>query len=139
MKPYIILDTNVLISALMYPWSASSRCVVSAFRYFQPVVSSETWDEFELVSSRTKFAKFYTSEERANFVLMLAQSIKLIEVSHAVEDCRNPKDNRFLNLALSSQCEIIVSGDRDLCDMSPYRGIRIITPTDFLQLFDTSN
>jgi len=84
MTPQIVLDTNVLISALMYPNSPSSRTVTT-------------------------------------------------------EDYRDPKDNQFLNLALSASCQIMVSGDADLRTMSPYQGISIISPSEFLALLKLSS
>lgn len=48
-------------------------------------------------------------------------------------DCRDPKDNKFLEVALSCCAIFLVSGDKDLRDLSPYKGIEVLTPTDFLQ------
>lgn len=134
MKPFIILDTNVLISALMYSKSLSSQAVTSAFQYFQPIASHSTWDEFESVSGRKKFERFYSAEDRSTFLYLLSQSIKLVEITVTTEDCRDPKDNQFLNLALSASCQIIVSGDADLRTMNPYKGISIISPNEFLDM-----
>mgnify|MGYP000025150632 FL=1 len=134
MKPFIILDTNVLISALMYPNSPSSRAVTNAFHYFQPIASHSTWDEFESVSGRKKFERFYSAEDRTMFLYLLAQSTRIMDVTVTTEDCRDPKDNQFLNLALSSSCQLIVSGDADLRSMNPYNGISIISPAEFLAL-----
>jgi putative PIN family toxin of toxin-antitoxin system len=134
MKPLIILDTNVLISALMYPNSPSSQAVTAAFRYFQPIVSSTTWNEFERVSGRKKFERFYNAEERASFLFMLAQSVHMVEITVTTTDCRDQKDNQFLDLALSTACQVLVSGDTDLRTMNPYHGISIISPAEFLEM-----
>jgi len=128
----IILDTNVLISALMSPLSTSRQAVVAAFRDFQPIWSRETWDELEEVSGRRKFARWYSEEERLSFLVMLAQSLRMETVTEHISDCADPKDNKFLELAVSTNTKVIVSGDVDLLQMHPYQGIAIIPPRLFL-------
>jgi predicted nucleic acid-binding protein len=49
-------------------------------------------------------------------------------VAHKVEICRDPKDNKFLELALSAGAEMIITGDDDLRVLDPFQGIRILTP-----------
>lgn len=50
-----------------------------------------------------------------------------------VNDCRDPKDNKFLEIAISGNADCIVSGDKDLMVLHPYRGISILTPMQFLE------
>lgn len=47
-------------------------------------------------------------------------------------DCRDPKDNKFLELAFAGKANCIVTGDKDLLVMHPFRGINIISPFDFI-------
>ena len=47
-------------------------------------------------------------------------------------DCRDPKDNKYLELALAAQAEFIVSSDNDLLILDPWRGIRIMTPAEYV-------
>ena len=48
--------------------------------------------------------------------------------------CRDPKDDRILELALNGDAGVIVTGDMDLLVLNPFRGVRIVTPTEFLEL-----
>lgn len=57
----------------------------------------------------------------------------MIEPIYTITDCRDPKDNIFLELALTCQAQYLVSGDKDLLSLHPYQGIQIITARDFLQ------
>jgi predicted nucleic acid-binding protein len=57
---------------------------------------------------------------------------ELVVVTDIVTDCRDPKDNKFLELALSGQATHIVSGDEDLLVVHPFHGILILTPQAFL-------
>ncbi|GGC71456.1 hypothetical protein GCM10011504_56420 [Siccirubricoccus deserti] len=47
-------------------------------------------------------------------------------------DCRDAKDNEYLELALASSAWAIVSGDADLLVLHPWRGVRILQPADYL-------
>jgi putative PIN family toxin of toxin-antitoxin system len=51
-----------------------------------------------------------------------------------VTDCRDPKDNKYLELAWAAEAGIIVSGDADLLVWNPWRGIRILSPKDCIGL-----
>jgi len=59
---------------------------------------------------------------------------ELIEVHDVVTECRDPKDNKFLELALSGKGSHIVSGDLDLLVLHPFRGIAIVSPQSFLAI-----
>ncbi len=50
-----------------------------------------------------------------------------------VTDCRDPKDNMFLDIALTCNALYLVSGDKDLIALNPYKGVEIITATEFLE------
>lgn len=56
----------------------------------------------------------------------------MIEVTEEVRECRDAKDNKFLELAQSGRADHIISGDGDLLVLNPFRGILILTPREFL-------
>ena len=56
-----------------------------------------------------------------------------VEVTTVVTDCRDVKDNKFPELAIDGQAECIVTGDKDLLVLHPYRNISILTPNAFLE------
>jgi predicted nucleic acid-binding protein len=56
----------------------------------------------------------------------------LVEGIDAVAACRDPQDDKFLALALSGGAQAIVSSDDDLLSMGQFRGVRILTPREFL-------
>ncbi len=66
------------------------------------------------------------------FLVALLREAELVEITETVTDCRDAKDNKFLELALSGEADYIVSGDEDLLILSPFRGISILTPREFL-------
>ena len=56
----------------------------------------------------------------------------MVAVLSDISDCRDPKDNRFLALALDSESDCIISGDADLLALNPWRRIEIVSPRAFL-------
>jgi len=58
-----------------------------------------------------------------------------IESEVKISECRDPKDNKFLELAVAGDANCIVTGDKDLLVLNPFRGIKIISPSDFLIQF----
>ena len=59
----------------------------------------------------------------------------LIEVGILVTECRDPKDNKFLELAVSAKASCIITGDKDLLILNPFRGVEILNAADFLNKF----
>jgi predicted nucleic acid-binding protein len=55
-----------------------------------------------------------------------------VEIEQSVHVCRDPRDNKFLELAVGGGASFVISGDADLLALSPFRGIPILTPADFL-------
>ena len=69
--------------------------------------------------------------ETTNYLWQIALTF---EPTVRVSDCRDPDDNPVLECALAGAAIAIVTGDRDLLDLHPYRGISILTPRQFLEL-----
>jgi predicted nucleic acid-binding protein len=62
-----------------------------------------------------------------------------IEPTVRVNDCRDAKDNKYLELALAAGAAVIVSSDNDLLALSPWRGVRIVTPAAFVAEFEAGS
>lgn len=133
-KPPLVIDTNVLISAMISPNSIIHEAISKALKYYIICHSQQTLDEFIEVAQREKFLRFFKKlSERENFINAVISSSKIIEVTHVVTECKDPKDNMFLELALSCHAEYLVTGDKkDLIAMNPFRKIKIITARQFL-------
>ncbi len=57
---------------------------------------------------------------------------EVVDVTENIAECRDPKDDRFLELAVDGNATCIVSGDSDLLVLNPFRGVRILTPQEFI-------
>jgi putative PIN family toxin of toxin-antitoxin system len=131
---HFVFDTNAIVSALLLKNSVSRQAFDRALRDGKIIVSSATMTELNEVLKRKKFEKYVTEEERVQFLTTLVREAKLVEVTETVTDCRDPKDNKFLELAVSGNAVCIVSGDKDLLDLHPFRGVTIVPPREFLSL-----
>lgn len=131
-----VFDTNSLISALLIPSSVSRQALDKAVIAGNLIFSEETLSELNKVLIRAKFDKYIKLDERIEFIERLETEGKVIKPKSSFTDCRDEKDNKFLNLAYDSNALCIVTGDDDLLVLSPFRSIQIITPANFLNNFN---
>ena len=95
-------------------------------------MSADVILELDDVLGREKFERYVTREERERFLRSLLREARLIEIREKIQACRDPKDDKFLELAINGEADCIVSGDDDLLMLDPFRGIEILTPSSFL-------
>jgi putative PIN family toxin of toxin-antitoxin system len=127
-----VIDTNVLISALLLPASTAQAALMKALRQGKVAQSLSTLDELKEVLERTKFDKYISREARIRFFTSLLSEAVTVEITTQITAARDPKDNKFLDLAVSGGAEILVSGDRDLLSLHPFQGISILSPAAFV-------
>jgi putative PIN family toxin of toxin-antitoxin system len=84
------------------------------------------------VLARPKFHRVISDDRRREILEFLSAAASWFEPAQTIADCRDAKDNRYLELALTAQAEMIVSGDNDLLVLDPWRGTRIMKPAAFL-------
>jgi uncharacterized protein len=130
-NPRCVFDTNVLISALLFDQSKPAQAFFSALRDGEVLVSADTISEINDVLGRKKFRRYVNEAEREHFLRSLLQEVRLVEIRERIRACRDPKDDKFLELAVNGGADCIVSGDNDLLALDPFRGIHILTPGDF--------
>jgi putative PIN family toxin of toxin-antitoxin system len=131
-SPRCVFDTNVLISALIFNQSTPAQAFFTALHAGEILVSADAIAELNEVLGREKFARYVSEEERARFLQSLLYEARLVEIKVKVQECRDPKDDKFLELAVNGEANCIVSGDEDLLSLEQFRGIPILTPDKFL-------
>ena len=129
----IVVDTNALISRLLVPDSPPGRVVRKAVDTAQLLVSEATLTELADVLSRAKFDAYVSIEDRQEFFRRLGRVAEVVPITYIVHACRDPKDDKFLELAVNGNADLIVTGDDDLLVLNPFRGIPIITPGSYLE------
>lgn len=130
----VILDTNVLVSRLLLVNSTASRAVRRHMEQSQPLVSEDTLTELADTLSRPKFDPYVSREDRQRFFELFARVAEWVTITTTVRQCRDPKDDKFLELAVDGKADWIVTGDKDLLELSPYQGILMLTPAAVLAL-----
>ena len=136
MNSRFVLDNNILVSALLVKNSAPFWVIKKVEKMGVILYSEATLLELNQVLNRKKFIKYFTVEEKQEFIVKLIESAELVAITESIDVCRDPKDNKFLELAVSGEADFIISGDRDLLVLNPFRNIEIITANDFLTRFN---
>ena len=138
-KPaYIVIDTNVLISAGLLPHSKSAQVLAIAVERFVIAQNEDTWHELETRIARQKFDRYFEKDGRLKHLIQIAQSIKRFESIAQIQYSHDQTDNKFLELAVDSQSSIIISGDPDLKNIQAFEGIEILSPSIFFDRFQNA-
>ncbi len=131
----IVIDTNVLISALLIKKSVPFQVVNIAFKQGKILYSDTSFAELQQDIYRQKFNKYLTLEERNIFLFKFINGSEFIEIKEEIKACRDTKDDKFLELAVNGNANFIITGDIDLLVLNPFRQIEIITPEVFVSRF----
>ena len=134
MTDFFVFDTNN-ISAILFKDSTTAKALDTAFEQGKLVVSNETLNELANVLFRKKFDSYLSDEERWQFIDRIESKSKLFFPNVQITDCRDPKDNKFLELAVTAEASCIVTGDKDLLALHPFRNILILNASGFLKQF----
>ena len=132
-KPRFVFDTSTIVSALLFEHSQPGRAFRRALMLGHVLSSLATLEELADVLDREKFDSYVTPEERAEFLEGFIDRTLEIEPVEEIHACRDPKDDKFLEVAWAGQARCIVSGDKDLLDLGDFRGIPIMTAVAFLE------
>jgi len=137
MKPplRIVIDTNVMVSALLSYDSTPGLAVRLALNQCQLILSSFTHMEIEDVLRRQKIARLLSWDRRQDFIEKLRFTAEFVSIVSKIEVCRDPRDNLFLEVAVDGNASAIVTGDQDLLELDPFRKLRILTPRQFLDVY----
>ncbi len=127
----VVLDTNVLVSALQFSRSQGipARAVTKAMTV--DVIAFA--DEMRSETLRILVDKFRWDESHAVATLdAILDFGMLVSLEGNVHLCRDPKDDMFLECAVVSGAKVLISGDRDLLSLGSVQGTRVITPAQYV-------
>ncbi|MCX5797979.1 MAG: putative toxin-antitoxin system toxin component, PIN family [Proteobacteria bacterium] len=135
-KIKVIFDTNILISALILKGKLSRIVKLWKAGIVIPVFSRETFKEFKDVLEYPKFS-LSKSEIKTIIEEEVLPFFEVVDVTGKVQGvCRDPDDDKFISCAVSASADLIVSGDKDLCDLGIYKSVKIIRASDFIKMFN---
>lgn|SRR5271169_1617278 len=129
----LVVDTNVFASAIIFPRSVPRQVVDHALDHGVVIFSEATISELAEVLSRSKFDRFVSRVERELFLAQIERAAELAPIIQLVRACRDPNDDKFLEVALNGRADVIITGDADLLGMHPWRGIAILSPANYLK------
>ena len=128
-----VIDTNILISAFILPHSTARKALNKARKEGVVILSQASADEFTEVFIRPKFDKYLPLEIRLEIIDDFISLAYLVKPSIKVVECRDSKDDKFLELACTDNVKCIITGDQDLLVLNPFRSIPIMTAAEFLE------
>jgi len=135
----VVVDTNVLISALLTPRGRSGETVrVLAGTGATLLLSRITFLELASRLARPKFDRYRTAEQMDRFLEWLSDLAEWVRPASRVQDCQDPDDNRFLELLIDGDSDLLITGDADLLRLHPYEHRPILTPAEFLDMMKKS-
>jgi putative PIN family toxin of toxin-antitoxin system len=134
----VVLDTNVLVSVLLFGGSLTSLMEGWKQGSFIPIFSRATFQEFATVLTYPKF-----NLARGEIAALLEEEVlpffEVVEVQEEIKGvCRDPEDDKFIACALAGSADWIVSGDPDLLALKKFRSLRILKPSDFIRWLSLS-
>jgi uncharacterized protein len=128
----LVVDTNVLVSYLLTPDSTPRKAVDRILDYEELLFSEQTLRELSEVLARPKFHHLIAQADRDEFVELVSRVGTWIEIRETIRACRDPRDDKFLELAINGEADGVLTGDADLLALDPFRGIAIMTPAAWL-------
>ena len=128
----VVVDTAVLISGVFFGGMPSR--ILEAWRAgkIDLVVSPDILEEYRRIGDRLE-AQF-ADVTLAPFIALLVMTAEIIESPDLPEQVsRDPDDDKFIACALAGDWQFIISGDKDLLELSGYQGVKIVAPREFLE------
>jgi putative PIN family toxin of toxin-antitoxin system len=127
----LVLDTNVLISAILSPNSISAKILNWGEDNGVILYSAATLNEVLSVLGRSKFSKYIDDNDIDGLSIRIKTVWLFVEILNQVQLCRDPKDDKFIDLALNGKASHLITGDSDLLVLNPVENTSIINPRTF--------
>ncbi|MEX2316777.1 MAG: putative toxin-antitoxin system toxin component, PIN family [Pirellulales bacterium] len=135
---HFVLDVNTIVSAYLFPESIPGQALDFVLGQHRLLMSMDVASELADVVRRQKFDRYLSQRRREELLAGTIRSSDIVDTSITIAVCRDPSDNKLLELAVDGSAAVIVSGDADLLALHPFRGIPILTPRQFLSQFAAS-
>lgn len=129
----LVIDTNVIISHMLIRDSVADQVVVRAIAHECLVQSEATFAELSEILTRPKFDRYLPLEHRRQLLNAIENAVEWVPIFRPVRACRDPHDNKFLDVAVNGEADAILTGDDDLLALNPFHGITILPPAIWLQ------
>ena len=131
----VVIDTNVVISAILFGGTPGALIPLWKNGRIQPILGKDIFNEYLRVLA---YPKFELTENEIAYLLYqeLLPYFEVIDVTPEKTFVpRDPTDDKFICCALKARAEMIISGDVHLLSLEKFGTIRVVTPAQFLKLF----
>ena len=136
-KIKVIFDTNVWISFLIgKKLSSLKRLIVDG--QIKIITTPQLLLEINLVTKREKLKKYFPPESVLELITLLNSIAENVEISPKNSQSRDSKDNFLLDLIEFSGADYLVTGDKDLLELNPFKSAEIINPSQFEEFLNNS-
>lgn len=133
-----MIDTNVLISAALSSKGAPAKLVHYCLENGALVFSAATFEELRTRLYKPKFDPYITIEFRNKLLHDFNASAVWVEISKVGKYCRDRDDDVFIETALQSNADLLISGDQDLLTAKSVKNVRIVSPAQVAKLLGLS-
>lgn len=134
-----VVDTSIVVRAVLKPFGSVGAVLdLLAENRYRFLYSEATLEEVVEVLARPRLRRRFPLHGRDSqtvFDLILLRG-EAVEPHRSSAVCRDPKDDKFLDVAVEGHADVLVSGDEDLLVLHPFQGIPIVQPAQFLAMLD---
>jgi putative PIN family toxin of toxin-antitoxin system len=130
----LVIDTNLLLSAALSAQGAPAKLVLCALARHRLVFSQTTFDELRTRIYRPKFDRYISLDDRERLLRDFNACAIWVEAGEPGLFCRDRDDDHFIEAALKSKADYLVSGDKDLLEAPPVQGLRVVSVHQALEV-----
>jgi putative PIN family toxin of toxin-antitoxin system len=128
----LVVDTNVVLSGILFAGSVPAEALLKA-QAATILTSEATRHELAEVMGRSRFDRYIERDLRQRLVEEYINASVAVDIPYPIHACRDPRDDKFLELAVHGRADAILTGDLDLLALHPFYGIDILTPAAYLR------
>jgi uncharacterized protein len=132
--PNVVIDASVLVSAALRRGSVPEKAIRLSRAVDAICISDAVIEEYRSVLARPKFRAAIRPDRAEELVELLLADSRRYRPRRRVRDCRDEKDNRYLELAEACRAAFLITGDGDLLSLDPWRAVRIVRPAEYVGL-----
>lgn len=133
----VVFDTSSLVPMCLHPDRAPAQTLKLAFKQCDVYASKATFHELEQVLKRDKFDAWQPLFHRLAWLNEFQKNLHFVEPTEMVNDCRDKKDNQFLDVAIAANADVLISSDVHLLELNPSRNTTIMQLVDFNAWLET--
>lgn len=128
----VVLDTNILLSAILFGGVPGQILELWRVQIIELAISPELLAE---LISKLRFNFDFPSDAVGQWEQIIKENSIRVLPDYITRVCRDPDDDKLLDVSLSSKTKYLVTGDKDLLSLKKYHSVRILSPREFLAIF----